>query len=360
MAQRTPDPLSRPSTRLTMQPRRRRATWLGVGLMAGLAWLLGSSHALHPDDRGRSPDATSQVFPWLRGAAPAAGAAPATFQTGLESLPRSLQGTEVDGELTADAQGHLVLTRRVRAAFDYFLSAIGEEPLSTVRARLAAYIHSKLPPVAAQEALLLLDHYLAYKQALDSLIQQGQGAAVNSLSGFDQRLALLHDLRRQHLSAAEVDAFFAFEDARDTFTLARLKTLQDASLSPTQKAQRIHELTQALPADLRAAQDVTDTVQDLHTITQEWQARGGSPDELRAARVQLVGTDAADRLEALDRRRADWVERTQRYLSQRQGLLNDPSLSELQRQQALQMLRDRGFSPQEQLRLAAVEESSSL
>ena len=206
MTQRTPDPLSRPTPRLPLQPRRRRATWLGVGLMAGLAWLLGTSHALHPDDRGRPSDATSQAFPWLRGMTASANPAPTTFQSGLEGLPRSLLGTEVDGELTADAQGHLVLTRRVRAVFDYFLSAIGEEPLSTVRARLAAYIHGKLPPVAAQEALLLLDHYLAYKQALDSLVQQGQGAAVNSLSGFGQRLALLHDLRRQHLSAAEVDA----------------------------------------------------------------------------------------------------------------------------------------------------------
>ena len=42
----------------------------------------------------------------------------------LTSMPASLDGTDVDGELAADAQGNLVITVGVRRVFDYFLSVI--------------------------------------------------------------------------------------------------------------------------------------------------------------------------------------------------------------------------------------------
>ena len=45
------------------------------------------------------------------------------FTTGLENLPRSLQGTEVDGEIIIDENKQLVVTEGLRRLFDYFLSA---------------------------------------------------------------------------------------------------------------------------------------------------------------------------------------------------------------------------------------------
>src|SRR5689334_7743323 len=48
-------------------------------------------------------------------------------------LPRSLQDTQVDGGLAADANGHLIVAPGVRALFDYFLSATGEESPQIIR-----------------------------------------------------------------------------------------------------------------------------------------------------------------------------------------------------------------------------------
>ena len=48
------------------------------------------------------------------------------------SLPKSLQGTQVDGEIIIDENKQLVVTAGLRRLFDYFLSAQGEEPLSQI------------------------------------------------------------------------------------------------------------------------------------------------------------------------------------------------------------------------------------
>src|SRR5699024_12676634 len=42
------------------------------------------------------------------------------FTTSLENLPRSLQGSEVDGEIIIDENKQLVVTEVLRRLFDYF------------------------------------------------------------------------------------------------------------------------------------------------------------------------------------------------------------------------------------------------
>lgn len=331
--------------------------WLTAAVMlltsTGLWWARP-----HTPPGNQPSDAAGLRFPWNKAdtqTASAAIAATPHFKTGLEQLPRSLVGTSVDGQLEADAAGHLKLTRGVRDLFDYFLSLIGEEPLLTVRARLLAYIHAHLPPTAAAEAAALLDHYLAYKTAEGQAAQQAGGNAnALTLDAVTQRFDTLQTLRTQYFSVAEREAFFADDEALDRYTVARLKVLQDTSLSPADKARRINELTANLPPALRASLSVADTVQTLDALTADWKARGGSPQELRAAREQLVGPEAANRLEALDRQRSAWTIKLQSYDAQSQALQTDATLSDTQRQQALAQLRHQLFTPQEQLRLQAL------
>ena len=67
------------------------------------------------------------------------------FITGLEDLPRSLQGTKVDGEIIIDANKQLVVTEGLRRLFDYFLSALGEEDEATIIQRVESYIRNHSP-----------------------------------------------------------------------------------------------------------------------------------------------------------------------------------------------------------------------
>lgn len=72
------------------------------------------------------------------------------FITGLENLPRSLQGTTVDGEIIIDENKQLVVTEGLRRLFDYFLSAFGEEDESVIHERVKGIFvitHQSLLPV---------------------------------------------------------------------------------------------------------------------------------------------------------------------------------------------------------------------
>ena len=95
---------------------------------------------------------------------------PAT-KTNAQQLPASFNGTQVDGVFQLDEQGNLRITRDIVQIFDYFLSAIGEEPLSRSIERLQAYIRSQLSgsAQAQAQALSLLEQYLDYKRQLVQL-----------------------------------------------------------------------------------------------------------------------------------------------------------------------------------------------
>lgn len=289
----------------------------------------------------------------------AEGAGPG-LRTGLEALPGSLAGTEVDGQARADAQGQLVLDRRLRDLFDYFLSLVGEEPLAQIQARVAAYLGMHLPAAARDQALDLFRRYVAYGEARGRLgAEAGGSSSAMEADALAARLGQLEALQQQHFSAAERAAFFGADNAEDRYTVARLAVWQDAHLSAADKARQLQALKEALPADLRARLTAADAVADLRAVTEAWARDGGAPEVLREARLRLVGESATTRLEALDAQRAQWRERVTAYLAQRQAVEADASLSVTQRTAALAQLRQQGFTPQEQLRLDAAMQAAS-
>ncbi len=289
------------------------------------------------------------------GAMPASGGLE-SFTTGLEQLPASLQGTEVDGELEADASGHLKITNGVRRVFDYFLSTIGEEPLPTILARLHAYIHHKLPPLAAGEADQLLANYLAYKRGLES-VQQAQPQADGrvDVSAVRQQMQQVAALRSQYFTPEVVAAFFGDDDAYDRYTLDRLDVMQDQNLSPAQRARQLAALETQLPEAIRESMKTVNQYQNLENLTADWKQRGGSAAELRQIRENLVGAEAADRLENLDRDRAAWDQRMSAWYSERAALLGNASLGEADRQRQLAELRNNRFTADERLRVESLE-----
>ncbi len=70
---------------------------------------------------------------------------------------------------------------------------------------------------------------------------------------------------------------------------------------------------------------------------------------------QLVGSEAANRLEALQLKRAEFQENFDHYSSQRKKILEDNSLDFEARIQAIKGLRNEMFSPNQQRRVIALE-----
>ena len=282
--------------------------------------------------------------------APASSLTPAT-QPGF--LPSSLAGTRVDGSFHLDAAGDLLVSEDIRRIFDYFLSTHGEEPLASSVLRLRSYITEQLDAPAEIQALALLDQYLDYKRQLVQL--ERDLPLLADLPALRQREAAVQALRARIFSTDVHQAFFANEEAYNTFTLQRLTIQRDPRLDPAAKAAAMDQLRSTLPEELQAA--VAGQLQaELRAQVSALQASGAGPEQIRQLRQQLVGAEATARLENLDQQRLQWQQRLQVYLKEKSRIEASEGLGESDKAAAIDQLQEEGFSPQERLRLDAATE----
>ncbi|MCP3136246.1 lipase secretion chaperone [Pyxidicoccus xibeiensis] len=268
----------------------------------------------------------------------------------LPSRPTSLQDTEEDGALRVDASGHLVPSADVRLLFDYYLSASGEEPPEVLRARIVSALRAKLPPAAVEEAVRLLDDYLAYREATRTL-QAPPGSAPDDLGS---RLEAVRRLRREHLGDTVADAFFGADELLDGVALERLRLERDTSLTPEERERRITALEERLPASMQVHRE--EALRPLRQQAEEREllATGATAEDLRHYRRATVGEEATARLEALDQRRSEWKRRLAAFRAKREALrLAEPDLA--LREAAVQRLLIDSFTPEERPRVEAAD-----
>jgi lipase chaperone LimK len=287
----------------------------------------------------------------VRAAAPvAAKPAPAQIeaigaQDAEDATPRSLVGTDEDGSLAADQSGNLVVGPGILAFFDYHLSATGELDAATIKARILARIHAGLPGRAARQASTLLDRYLAYREATKRLREDGDSAA---------RLAALHVLRARIFGADDAAHLFGDQERTDAVALAQQRVHQDPSLTPDERSERLAKLEEGLPEAVRAARARAMLPVRMHEEEASRRAAGQSDEEIHSYRVATVGEAAADRLADLDAQRDAWTRRLQAYRAARAAIAEKTSDPAAQKAAEARLL-EASFSPQEQLRVAALD-----
>jgi len=267
---------------------------------------------------------------------PAAG--PAEPDGARRPRPRSLRGTRIDGGLAVDASDHFVVTPDARRLFDYFLATAGEERDADIRARIVAVIDRRLSGDAARDATALLDRYLAYRER------------ARHTSTREDLLAA----RRETLGP-DADALFADVTPLEDMAVESARIANDPVLTPDERAAKRAALEAELPEPVREAR--AQAMAPLELIEQEsaLRAAGASPDEIRALRERLAGPEAADRLETLDRARADWDARIASYREARAAIETDSSLTAEAFARAIDDLIAARFSGPERVRVAALD-----
>ncbi|MFT0138302.1 lipase secretion chaperone [Alcanivoracaceae bacterium MT1] len=266
------------------------------------------------------------------------------------TLPRSWRGTEPDGTLTEDGTGNLMVDEGLRRRFDYFLSALGEEDLETLKARLAADFQSHLSAPAAAQAWALLERYLDYNEALAELTAPEQ-TSEDLRQGLEQRRAV----RARFFDAAISEALFGAEDRYTDFTLERRRLLEDETLDDSTRQQRLEALEAALPAELRQQVTAPHEPMAVNREVERMREAGASAGEIDRLRDARLGRKAADRLAELDQRRERWRNRYQDYSRQRQAIL-DSGLGGPDQQEEIRRLRERLFEATEQSRVEALDQ----
>ena len=281
------------------------------------------------------------------------------FTTGLENLPRSLQGTDVDGEIIIDENKQLVVTEGLRRLFDYFLSALGEEDEAVIYARVESYIRSHTPEPAASQAVTIFDQYVAYLKAIPAIesrygnlqLQATKNGELD-LNVVTQQQQDVAKLRQQHFSKETIKAFFGAEDEYDDYSLAMVKINQDKQMSDAQREAARQDYISRMPDNATKANIAQQAnLDELISRTEQMQAKGATAEELYSMRRELVGAPAAARLAQVDQQDANFDQRFKQYQAQKQQLLSQ-NADKAQAQTQITQMEQQLFNETERKRLA--------
>jgi lipase chaperone LimK len=275
----------------------------------------------------------------------------------LPGLPGSLTGTEVDGALVVDAEGRFAPSKDTLRLFDYFLSVHGEEGEELILARLDEQIVQRLPPGAVPDARAFLARYTDYRHRgrdLELVLDaQAEPGAADALAA---ALAELRALRREVFGAELAQALFGDEESLAEVAIERRRVFDDPNLGDRDRIARLAEIQARLPESARRAEEEALLPLRLHEDETAALAAGASPAEIQALRERAVGADAADRLSALDRERAEWDRRISVYKLERDRVLqNVHDAPEERRAEFMQRVRERHFNAAELPRVEALD-----
>lgn len=268
-----------------------------------------------------------------------------------------VEESDVDGDFLLDADGHLIVTEDARHIFDYFLSLNAEESKEQTKQRLLQYIESNLVDPAKTEALQLLERYLQFKQSITEL--NAETKTVDWLHNGDfsparERLEQIKNLRRRYFSEEETSALFGGEEAYDEFSLRRLEILQNKTLTDAEKFKQVQQLRELLPDSMRQSVE-PQLQQELDEKTQTLRDAGAPEADIRKLREQMVGPDAAARLEVLDKEQQAWNERLDLFRAEKKKIVEDAAISDDVKQKMIESLLEARFSELERQRVEALE-----
>ncbi len=279
-------------------------------------------------------------------------AAPPKPGPGLFAFVPSMEGTRPDGDVKTLAGEQLVVDAELGHLFDYYLAGLGEKDLDAIRSEIERELDRRLKPGPARQAKQLLASYLNYKQALAG-IESALPKPGDMAQSARARLLAMRQLRPAYFTPEQSAGLFAASDAQDEDAVARLEIDVDQRLSAEQKKARLAALDQRMPAALREEREAPAKIIRLEESVAQLRAKGAGDNEIYSLRAAALSPEAAARLADVDRDEAAWKARIGAYQSQRAALMAQPAL---QKDAALQQLRDTSFSPDEQRRLGAYEQ----
>lgn len=261
----------------------------------------------------------------------------------------SLKGTKVAGGLLTDEAGNFLPTADALVLFEYFLSTTGEASPDEITARIRAEIARRLDPPADAQAYAFLDRYLSYRE-------QGRALATDVEDDADLRARFerLRELRRQMFGEDVAAALFGEEEAVAEISIAQREIAADASLGEEEKAARIEDLYAQLPEPVRNVREQTMAALQLRADEARLREQGAGAEQIRRLRVERFGEEAADRLDALDRERAEWDRRLAEFRAERTRIRSDRSLTPQQQDAAIARLMAERFAENERIRVEAL------
>ncbi|WP_017092651.1 lipase secretion chaperone [Vibrio splendidus] len=243
----------------------------------------------------------------------------------------SQQDTEIDNASAKDMM-------------EYFVSGNTELILEDIRDNVAKH-HEQSQAAVVDEALFA--KYLEYKLALTSLDVQFDTTSISAEDLRALNQALL-DLQTQFFNESEISILFTHDNKMREIALEKL-LLKQEGLEEQEYQQRLESYLSEQPDYVQASHQNQVLLQQLSS------SQGLDEQGKYLKRSELVGEEATQRLEALDQQRADFDGALEIYFVERNGILNDSALSEIEQKETIAQLREAHFQPQQLRRIEAIE-----
>ncbi|MEZ8279196.1 lipase secretion chaperone [Vibrio splendidus] len=243
----------------------------------------------------------------------------------------SQQDTEIDNASAKDMM-------------EYFVSGNTELTLEDIRDNVAKHYEQSQATIV-DEALFA--KYLEYKSALTSLDVQFDTTSISAddLRALNQALL---DLQSQFFSESEISILFTHDNRMREIALEKL-LLKQEGLEEQEYQQRLESYLSEQPDYVQASHQNQVLLQQLSS------SQGLDEQGKYLKRSELVGEEATQRLEALDQQRADFDGALEIYFVERNDILNDSALSEIEQKETVAQLREAHFQPQQLRRVEAIE-----
>ena len=243
----------------------------------------------------------------------------------------SQQDTEIDNASAKDMM-------------EYFVSGNTELTLEDIRDNVAKH-HEQSQATIVDEALFA--KYLEYKSALTSLDVQFDTTSISAddLRALNQALL---DLQSQFFSESEISILFTHDNRMREIALEKLLLKQEGLDEP--------EYQQRLESYLSDQPDYVQTSHQNQVLLPQLSSSEGLDEQGKyLKRNELVGEEATQRLEALDQQRESFEGALEIYFVERNDILNDSALSEIEQKETIAQLREAHFQPQQLRRVEAIE-----
>jgi lipase chaperone LimK len=241
----------------------------------------------------------------------------AGYEQFMANRPPYLANIDLPGRYAVDENGNLIMDAGVKEMLDFFMLAIGDLSFEQIHDLIAGSMIAALEEPARSQALAFLDQYFTYVDAYDQWQQSFDKDSVmaNDPASMRDRLTQLEDLRRQHLGDEAYEAFFAELDQTNSAYLEAQIAMQQPNLTEADKEAIRQQLKEALPPQVREAQEASMALVTLTEKTNQLKTQGASDAELYQARVELVGEEAAKRLAQVDEEKRVWEQKRNQYKS---------------------------------------------
>lgn len=243
----------------------------------------------------------------------------------------SQQDTEIDSASAKDMM-------------EYFVSGNTELTLEEIRDNVVKH-HEQSQVAIVDEALFA--KYLEYKSALTSLDVQFDTTSISAEDLRALNQALL-DLQAQFFSESEISILFTHDNRMREIALEKL-LLKQEGLDESEYQQRLESYLSEQPGYVQTSH------QNQVLLLQLSSSKGLDEQGRYLKRNELVGEEATQRLEALDQQRADFDGALEIYFVERNDILNDSALSDIELQETIAQLRTTYFQPEQLRRVEAIE-----